>query len=431
MHKLLALLAAAIASTVLAYAQTNAWNNGYSLEAEVLNARFVALGNITSIATADNNWLKVTVRVSQVLKGVAGPEITFQFSDYPPRAAEWKRKSSPLLIIKSWDKYRSVEATDLSDPELTVPTAEFGFLHNSSSIINAISLTVQRFPRVNEIRVMRIMVPGPQNSSSAWERTYGSRDYTSIVVPVLRPLEQMGRAQIRSKSLAMREQGARILGEFKSEESIDLLKPLLNDPEPFIEIAAEYNHGTEIRTYPVRAAAQEILRTWGEETPAITTREEVSRLDSIETIWWLDTPDEATIEKLPRAKKIQGLYFGISLLTNKQLDMIGQISTLKFLQLLGESVRDETLAHLSKLTNLESLDIGISKVTDEGLKSLAALTNLKTLSLIGSRVTDNGLRILAGFPNLKRIVIDATQVTDQGVAAVRKLRPDLAIDLVR
>jgi hypothetical protein len=58
---------------------------------------------------------------------------------------------------------------------------------------------------------------------------------------------------------------------------------------------------------------------------------------------------------------------------------------------------------LGRLTSLRRLDVGGDSVTDEGLGHLAELVSLESLNLQGAQVTDAGLRHLEGLTSLQTL----------------------------
>lgn len=59
----------------------------------------------------------------------------------------------------------------------------------------------------------------------------------------------------------------RTVSHFKSDENIAALKPLLTDPSA----QRKLEKGDLIKTYRVRAAALEVLKSWGVEATAIVS----------------------------------------------------------------------------------------------------------------------------------------------------------------
>lgn len=85
-----------------------------------------------------------------------------------------------------------------------------------------------------------------------------------------------------------------------------------------------------------------------------------------------------------------------------------RLTNLRSLQLGGNAVDNEALAHLRGLTNLLRLRIGGPEVTDAGLAHLANLKQLEDLTLTGN-ISDVGLEHLAGLTALATLRIYSSQ----------------------
>ncbi len=118
-----------------------------------------------------------------------------------------------------------------------------------------------------------------------------------------------------------------------------------------------------------------------------------------------------------------------SKLGDAEFRLIGQLKDLKSLTLYGQckGLTDETLPHLSGLTNLEELGTDGIQVSDAGLAKLTALTNLRSLSLFhpsfGMKGFDgSGFAALKSLPKLERLTIAGTPFNDKGMAAITEIK---------
>lgn len=82
----------------------------------------------------------------------------------------------------------------------------------------------------------------------------------------------------------------------------------------------------------------------------------------------------------------------------------------------GSSIGDEELDQIGRLKRLEYLDLGNCKVTDAGLARIRGLRNLKFLCLDGTQVTDAGLVHLKEMTNLQHLILDRTAISDAGLS---------------
>ena len=90
------------------------------------------------------------------------------------------------------------------------------------------------------------------------------------------------------------------------------------------------------------------------------------------------------------------------------LAVLTELPNLEVLELLynSNSVTDEALDHVAKLTKLRSLDLrGCSQVSDAGLLKLGTLKNLEDLKLRCVALTDKGMTVLGEMPKLKYLEV--------------------------
>lgn len=102
------------------------------------------------------------------------------------------------------------------------------------------------------------------------------------------------------------------------------------------------------------------------------------------------------------------------------MEQLKGVGSLVELNLAGQKIGDEHLAHLAGLSNLLRLHLEKTPVTDAGLPHLKGLTNLRYLNLYNTAVTDEGLSNLAGMKHLERLYLWQTKVTDAGAAKLKE-----------
>ncbi len=96
--------------------------------------------------------------------------------------------------------------------------------------------------------------------------------------------------------------------------------------------------------------------------------------------------------------------------------------------LMGTSMSDAGMSHLSSLTNLTVLNLANTEVSDVGLAHLSGLTNLRKLILRQTDVSDAGMSHLSGLSNLGLLYVMETHVSDRGVAQVQAALPNCKIE---
>ena len=87
---------------------------------------------------------------------------------------------------------------------------------------------------------------------------------------------------------------------------------------------------------------------------------------------------------------------------------------LEHLNLRGTKVTSRVFEHVGNLTTLKSLDVGFSRVTDDGFEHLAELAQLDSLGFAGNKMSGVSLPLLELLPSLKHLDVGGLQRTDSG-----------------
>lgn len=114
-------------------------------------------------------------------------------------------------------------------------------------------------------------------------------------------------------------------------------------------------------------------------------------------------------------QKITEVYWLDAEVTDENLAVLENISTLRKIELTGTNVNGDGLKHLAGQKDLYTLHLGKTPVTDAMMPHLDQLPNLGILSLSETRVTDAGLEQLAASKGLERLFLDGTSVSDAGM----------------
>lgn len=104
------------------------------------------------------------------------------------------------------------------------------------------------------------------------------------------------------------------------------------------------------------------------------------------------------------------------------LKSLGKLHQLVILILNGCNIRDEDLQHLASLTNLHRIDLGNTLIRGGGLKHLARASKLTDLALAGLYVEDEVTEELAQFPRLARLSLAKTRISPKALAAIAQLK---------
>ncbi len=116
---------------------------------------------------------------------------------------------------------------------------------------------------------------------------------------------------------------------------------------------------------------------------------------------------------------------------NLELERIGGLTQLKWLDFTDSHFTDAMLQRLEGLTQLEWLKLNGTQVTGTGFVHLAGMTHLKWLYLNYTQITDAGLASLKGHIGLQGLALDNTDVTDAGVKQLEGLTELQQLDLER
>ena len=112
------------------------------------------------------------------------------------------------------------------------------------------------------------------------------------------------------------------------------------------------------------------------------------------------------------------------------LEMLTPLSAeITWLSLAATSTTDNGLANVANFRHLTRLHIGNTAITDGGMKHLQDLAYLESLNLYGTRISDKGLQYLSHLKNLRKLYVWKTNVTSEGVAALKKVLPQLEVNV--
>ncbi len=136
----------------------------------------------------------------------------------------------------------------------------------------------------------------------------------------------------------------------------------------------------------------------------------------------VDLDDRATDLDLVRVgnlTSLRSLQLSRSQVTDAGLEYLQGLTSLKRLTLRVTDVTDAGLAHLQGLTGLEELRLGSTGCSDAGLAHLSALPRLRILGLGNTQVTTAGLARLKASNRLEELVLGGTGVTDDDLAHLK------------
>ncbi len=107
--------------------------------------------------------------------------------------------------------------------------------------------------------------------------------------------------------------------------------------------------------------------------------------------------------------------------------LLGLKAQLVWLQLPNCGVEDRHLEVIGQLTELRKLNLNKNSITDEGIKSLSNLTQLEYLNLYGNEIGDPSMDVIKTLPNLTKLYLRETRVSVKAIEALQKERPELLV----
>ncbi len=263
----------ALLISVPAHAQP-VFGSAESLECMVANADLVVVGKVVEFDAGekadDRGARPVTIAVEETLKGEHRDRLRVRLAHPVSALADWRVRSSRLLVARGVAPI-ATRVIDLVDSELAVFRANFTLLRKPEPVIRIAKEAVRRLPGVKQIDTFGLVVPAEAVAGTKWAKYHA----TTLLVPVDERLEQRAHESIRSKDYSKREEGARALRYFKSDENIARVKALLDDPGWAYLWRAEENDGVEVRIHGVRREAYETLKYWGVNVERPTIRVEI------------------------------------------------------------------------------------------------------------------------------------------------------------
>lgn len=283
--KLFIVVGVSLIASIQARAQP-LFGHAESIESTVANADLVLVGKLVEFSGAKTDARQeheATIAVESTLKeniftGQPYQRLRVQVR-YPVSVlSDWKDHSNRLLVAVMEDTPAEAKLIDLAQPGLEVVTANFTLLRDPEGVIRAARETVRRMPApVRRIHTFGLQVPREAVAGTKWEHYYPTGGSLILSVPVDKRLEERAHDYVRSESYEKREEGARALRYFKSDENIARVRTLLNDPGWAYVYHAQENKGTEVRIYGVRQEAYRTLRSWGLAVAVPMIREEIHK----------------------------------------------------------------------------------------------------------------------------------------------------------
>lgn len=99
-----------------------------------------------------------------------------------------------------------------------------------------------------------------------------------------------------------------------------------------------------------------------------------------------------------------------------------------WLDLARTTIADQQMPVVGELTTLRRLNLQGTSVTDKGVAAISSLPGLQYLNLAGTHISDNGLKHLSTVKSLRTLFVYQTDITKAGIRETQVLLPDVKID---
>jgi uncharacterized membrane protein len=154
----------------------------------------------------------------------------------------------------------------------------------------------------------------------------------------------------------------------------------------------------------------------------------------------VSAPDEKTVAQLKTRGVIvlpvgrESNYLSISFVNKRSVsaDDIALLLPLKaqiiWLDLARTTITDEHLKTIGQLLSLRRLNVQNTAISDLGIMALAPLPELQYLNLVGTNISDKGLKDLSDVKSLRKIYVYQTVVTHSGIDELLTALPEIQVD---
>lgn len=136
-----------------------------------------------------------------------------------------------------------------------------------------------------------------------------------------------------------------------------------------------------------------------------------------------DSVSDDTLALLFKHKHLKELHIvGARQVTNVGLTYIENLRNLEWLNLDGLAITDRGLFFLQHMTRLRGLQLTNAFLTGCGLEHLLLMKTLEYLDLDGTNVDDKGMQVLARVKSLKTLRLTSTAITDKGARRLQRMK---------
>lgn len=137
-------------------------------------------------------------------------------------------------------------------------------------------------------------------------------------------------------------------------------------------------------------------------------------------VWFMDiqarAEDLAQLKGLPHVEEVSFIRTKVTAAALAHLKSLPRLKSLKL-----RSVSDEGAVQIGDIQSLKSLDLTYANITDKGLLALCRLKGLRQLNLYGTKVTSAGVQSLTSLHDLRELDLSTSTVDDTAISAVSAL----------
>jgi len=133
-----------------------------------------------------------------------------------------------------------------------------------------------------------------------------------------------------------------------------------------------------------------------------------------------------TLKVLGELRTLRYLDLGNTKITNNGLKHLMPLTELEQLLLWGEEISDEAMPHVSQLKSLKQLHIQHCSVTTEGLHFVTKLPELEALNIAPADFNDSAIETFKKLDKLTWLVLDGTGVSDKAIQNLKTAKPKLS-----
>lgn len=187
-------------------------------------------------------------------------------------------------------------------------------------------------------------------------------------------------------------------------------------------------------SFEMKLSAAEVPESIRELVPSSEGTEETTVIEgelNLEVVQ--DLRDQLlTIQRIQQGDERLWINFN-AIATTAGDDFVQQLQPLAnfivWLDLARTQITDASMPLIANMQNLEELKLNSCAITDAGLKQLSGLRQLKKLNLTQTSVSEASLPTLLELESLEAVHLFGTEWSSEGVKLLRKIRPDLTVNI--